>query len=92
MFEWKSWLGFAIAGVIAIVAALATVVIIAVIVRQASRRRKGAQPLLSKARYPFRLLVLIVAVWIAFALTFPDPAWKPDLNHALLIVAIIAAT
>ena len=100
MFEWKSWLGLGAAVAIALIVALAIIVITALVTRAASRRRAGAQMLLAKARHPYRILVLDVAVWIAVALTMPSDdwgtvpfaAWQADVNHAFLIVTIAIST
>jgi small-conductance mechanosensitive channel len=100
MFVWKSWLGLGIACTIAIVAALVIILVVAVIARGAARRRRGAQLILSKARHPFRILVLIVALWIAVTFTLPDVAWPglPEVrwhsyvNHLFLILTIAAST
>ena len=62
MFEWKSWLGLGVAIVIAVVSALIVILVTALITRGAARRRAGAQLVLAKARHPYRLLVLLVAV------------------------------
>jgi small-conductance mechanosensitive channel len=100
MFEWKSWLGLGAAAGIAVVAALIVILLTAVIAHGAARKRAGARLILSKARHPFRLLVIIVALWIAVAFTLPDVIWKPftvvrwhhDVNHLFLILTIIVAT
>jgi small-conductance mechanosensitive channel len=100
MFVWKSWLGLGVAAVIAIAAALVVIVVVALISRSASRRRSGAKLILGKARHPFRLLVLVVAIWIAVDFTLPDanwfqvPAlrWHARVNHGFLILTIIVAT
>ncbi|HEY5229906.1 MAG TPA: mechanosensitive ion channel domain-containing protein [Galbitalea sp.] len=100
MFEWKSWIGLGVAVVIALVAAVIFLVIIASLTRAASRRREGAQLLLTKARHPFRLLALDVAVWIAVVFTMPDAnwgtitfaRWQADVDHAFLILTIVIST
>ncbi|HMH59486.1 MAG TPA: mechanosensitive ion channel domain-containing protein [Galbitalea sp.] len=100
MFVWKSWLGLGAAIAIALVVALAVIVITAILTRAASRRRKGAQMLLAKARHPYRLLVVDVAVWIAVAFTIPDEnwgtisytTWHGYVHHAFLIVTIAIST
>ena len=92
MIEWKSWAGLGIAVLIAIVLALVVVVLTALITRGAGRRREWPHLLASKARHPYRLLVLVVGVWIAVALTLPDKQWRDDVNHAFLIVTIALAT
>jgi len=100
MFEWKTWLGLGLAVIIAVVAGLVVILFTAVIARGAARRRAGAQLILSKARHPFRLLVIIVAIWIAVTFALPDQnwlavssaAWHAGVSHAFLILAIIAST
>jgi len=100
MFDWKTWLGVAAAAAIALVAALVVILITTLITRGAARRRVGAQLILSKARHPFRFLVIVVALWLGVAFTLPnetigpDPAWKWHgyVNHAFLIVTIVAST
>lgn len=92
MLEWKSWLGLAVAAAIAVVAALIVIVIVALITRGAARRRAGAQLVLAKARHPFRILVVVVALWIAVAFALPEPTWRKDVNHAFLIVTIVVST
>ena len=96
MFVWKSWLGLGAAVAIALVVALAAIVITALITRAASRRREGAQLLLAKARHPYRLLLIVVGLWIASAFTFPTVAGWPNLpsqvNHGFLIATIILST
>ena len=100
MFVWKSWLGLGAAVAIALVVALAVIIITALVTRAASRRREGAQMLLAKARHPYRLLILGVALWIAVAFTMPDEnwgaissaAWHAGVNHGFLIVTISLST
>jgi small-conductance mechanosensitive channel len=100
MFEWKSWFGLGVATLIALAVALIVIVITALISRGAARRRKGARLILSKARHPYRLLVLVVAAWIAVTFTLPDenwfavPAarWHADVNHVFLIATIAVST
>jgi small-conductance mechanosensitive channel len=100
MFEWKSWLGLGAATTIAIVGALVIIVITAVISRGAARRRKGARLILNKARHPYRLLVLVAALWIAVAFALPDEnwlglasaRWHSDVNHVFLIATIAVST
>jgi small-conductance mechanosensitive channel len=100
MFEWKSWLGLGIAVLIALVAALVVILVTTVVTRGAARRRTGAQLILSKARHPFRFVVIVVAEWIAVAFALPDEnwmhvtssVWHADVNHLFLILTIIAST
>ncbi len=100
MFDWKTWGGLALAVALAVVAGLVVILFTAIIARSAARRRSGAQLILSKARHPFRFLVLVVAVWVAVAFALPNQTigtatawlWHSYVNHAFLIVTIVAAT
>ena len=80
-FVWKSWIGLPIAVVIALVVALVILGILSVVMRVASKRREWPTALASGARHPFRLLVAIIAVWIAVTFTFPDPEWAGSVNQ-----------
>jgi small-conductance mechanosensitive channel len=92
MLVWKSWIGLGVASAIALIAALVVLLIVALITRGAARRREGAQLILAKARHPFRILIVVVALWIAVAFALPEEAWRADVNHGFLIVTIIVAT
>jgi small-conductance mechanosensitive channel len=92
MFEWKSWVGLGAAVAIAIVVALIVIVISALVTREAVKRRESTALLFSKVRIPYRLLVIIVAVWIAVAFTLPEEAWRGAVNHAFLILTIATST
>src|ERR1019366_3048689 len=91
MFEWKSWIGLATAVGIALVAAILIILITALITHRASKRYDWARVLVSKARYPYRLLVLIVGLWTASSFTFPDATWGSRVDHIFLIVTIALA-
>ncbi|WP_235014942.1 hypothetical protein [Microbacterium sp. SLBN-154] len=86
---WQEWLQFAIAMVIAVIGAIAVALMVTGAMRLFVRRRQWPASLITRARRPFRAFVLVIALWIAIAVTFPDPAWKPALNHAMTIVTII---
>ena len=94
MFDWKSWIGLGIALGIAIVAALVVIAITALVIRPARKRREGARFLFDKVRAPYRLLVTVVAIWIAVAFAFPisDKALRSMVNHGFLILTIMVAT
>ena len=85
MFDWHSWLGLAVAVAIALVAALAVAVVTKLIVLAATKRREWPRALTTKARHPYRLLLVVIAVWIAISLTMPGMAW---VNHLFLILLI----
>ncbi|MGJ8720262.1 MAG: mechanosensitive ion channel family protein [Salinibacterium amurskyense] len=71
MFEWKSWLGLAIAVLIALVAVIIFVGIVALIVRGVAHLRPGVYETLAQARQRLRVLAAIIAVWIAVSVTLP---------------------
>lgn len=85
MFDWHSWLGLAVAVAIALVAAFAVAVVTKLIVLAATKRREWPRALTTKARHPYRLLLVVIAVWIAISLTMPGMAW---VNHLFLILLI----
>ncbi len=89
--DWRPWIDFATAVIVALVAAVVVVAVLAAVVRGVGRRRPGAARLVRTARPAFRVLLLVVALWIATASAFPLPDWKPPLAHGFLL-ATIAAT
>lgn len=91
MFEWQSWIGLPIAIAIALVVVFVVSVIVAVVARIAARTREWPNALRTKSRFPFRVLIAVIAVWIAVALTLPEQEWREVLNHAFLIATIASA-
>jgi len=85
MFDWHSWWGLAASIAIALVAALVVAVITKLIVRGATKRREWPRALTTKARHPYRLLLVVIAVWIAVNFSMPGMA---EVNHAFLIALI----
>jgi small-conductance mechanosensitive channel len=92
MIGWKSWPGLAIATVIGLALAVVIIVVTSIITRVAARRREWPKALRSSARFPYRLLLLIIAAWTAVALALPDQAVRGTVNHAFLIGTIAAGT
>ena len=85
MFDWHSWLGLAAAVAIGLAAALIVAVITKLVVVAATKRREWPRALTSKARHPFRLLLVVIAVWAAISFSMPGMEW---VNHAFLIALI----
>jgi small-conductance mechanosensitive channel len=85
MFDWHSWWGLAAAVAIALAAALVVAVITKLIVVAATKRREWPRALTTKARHPYRLLLVVVALWIAINFSMPGMAW---VDHAFLIALI----
>jgi small-conductance mechanosensitive channel len=87
-FVWRSWLGVAVAGVAAIVIVLIVVGVILLVVRVIARRRPGIYEALAPIRPRFRLMLALVAVWIAVDATLPMRDWLPAIDHVFLIAVI----
>jgi small-conductance mechanosensitive channel len=97
VFDWKSYGGLAIASGIAIVAAFVVIVVTALIVRVASRHHNWGRVLASTARHPYRLLMLVIALWIAVTQTLPnettaDKAQQAHAHHFFVIATIAVST
>jgi small-conductance mechanosensitive channel len=92
MFEWKSWLGLAVAVGIALVGALILIVLTALIVRLTSRRREWGRVLTSRARHPYRLLLVIIGLWTAASAALPVRTYWHLINHGFQILVIGVAT
>lgn len=93
----QSWLWLAVAVATALVAAIAVSTIAAVIVRLGARRLAWPRALARRARWPFRVVVLVIVLWIAVAISFPyggddgGDGGRALVNHAFTI-ALIAAS
>jgi small-conductance mechanosensitive channel len=91
VFELRSWPGLAVACVLAIVAAVIVTAIVGIPFRAIARRKDWAKLLITRVRIPFRAVILVVALWIAVAISLPadvDKGWRDSLHHAFLIAAI----
>jgi small-conductance mechanosensitive channel len=88
MFDWHSWMGVAAALVIALVAALVVAAVTRLIVRAATRRRDWPRALTTKARHPYRVLLAVIACWVAVNVTLTDAEWLGHLDHFFLIATI----
>jgi small-conductance mechanosensitive channel len=85
MFDWHSWMGIAAAQLIALAAVVVVAGVTKLIVLAATKRREWPRALTTKARHPYRLLLLVAASWIAVQLTAPGYGW---VNHGYLIAMI----
>ncbi|MCX7522952.1 mechanosensitive ion channel [Microbacterium sp. STN6] len=93
MFELRSWLGLLVACLAAIAAAVIATVIVSAVVRLIARREAWARLLSARARAPFRVLLMVIALWAAFSISMPahfDSGWAGSLHHLLLIATIAA--
>ncbi|MGV8969933.1 MAG: mechanosensitive ion channel family protein [Microbacteriaceae bacterium] len=87
-FDWTSWLGFACALGIALVASMVVIIFVTIVARTAGKHRDWPRSLIKTARYPFRALVLTLSAWAATATSFPEPVWRPIILQAFLITTI----
>jgi len=90
LFEWISWLGLAVAVLIALVAVVIFIGIVSLLVRGIARLRPGVYDTLAQTRQRLRVLVAIIAVWIAVSITLPAEDWRDALDNVFLVLAIAA--
>ncbi|MBX9246180.1 mechanosensitive ion channel [Actinotalea ferrariae] len=83
----------AIAG--ALILALVVAEVLAAVVRAVGRRTWLAENLSRRARRPLRAVLVVAFVWLALRFVTdppPDgPAWRPTVEHVLLIALIVGA-
>src|SRR5690554_2745481 len=91
MFEWVSWLGVAAAAAIALVAAAVVILIVTGVAAAFGRRYQFVRNLTRWGRMPFRVLVVVIALWFAVGQTLPDRELWPYVSHGFLIGVIIVA-
>jgi small-conductance mechanosensitive channel len=87
------WLTFAIALAAAVVGALVFTAVVALIVRLVSRRMAWPRELIAHARRPFRVIVLVVALWIATTIAVPfapGESGREYINQGFTIFTIAA--
>ncbi|QCB95215.1 mechanosensitive ion channel [Cellulomonas shaoxiangyii] len=67
--------------------------LVGLLVRRVAPRSAIAAELSRRARRPLRVALLVVSVWVALRLsTDRSDAWRPGVEHALLIALIVALT
>ncbi|WP_271986078.1 mechanosensitive ion channel family protein [Pseudoclavibacter terrae] len=87
------WLAFVISLALAVAAAVALTAAVALVIRLVAKRMRWPEPLVRHTRRPFRVVVLIIALWIAVAVAFPasgEGSWREVIYHALTICVIAA--
>jgi len=82
------WIRFVVAILIVVVAVLAVSAVASLTVRAIARRRDWAAILIERARWPFRSLLLVIGLWIAVRIAFPEQEELPALEHLALILVI----
>lgn len=85
----RSWPTFAIASVTALVVGFVVVGIAALIVRGIARRRRWQGNPVAHLRIPFRVLVIVILLWVAFSITWPGSLGH-SISHGFQILAIVA--
>lgn len=93
MFVLRSWPGLAVACVLAIIAAVVVTAVLGVVFRAIARRAAWAALLIVRVRIPFRILLTVIVLWIAVAVTLPpevSPGWRAAIQHTFLILTIAA--
>ncbi|TQL46785.1 small-conductance mechanosensitive channel [Homoserinimonas aerilata] len=89
---WGPWLGTLLAIAVAVVAVVVLVLLVRLVVALASRRAPWMGLLLQRMRHRWRFLLLVVALWVACAVSAPaDLPWWPALSRVFLIVVILTA-
>ncbi|MBF0672554.1 MAG: mechanosensitive ion channel family protein [Salinibacterium sp.] len=91
MFEWVSWPGMVAAAAIALVAAAIVILIVTGVAAAFGRRYQFVRNLTRWGRMPFRVLVVVIALWFAVGQTLPDRELWPYVSHGFLIGVIIVA-
>jgi small-conductance mechanosensitive channel len=74
-----------------IVAAFIVAAVIGAITRAVGRGSPVAADLARRSRRPLRSLLVVIGVWIGLRQSTDSSAWVIDVEHALLIVLIVAA-
>lgn len=90
---WEYLFEFFIALGICLIVALAIVVIVSLIGKLVRKRAQWPDDLITFAQTPFRVLVILLAVWLATAATFPFPeddnsGWRHAFNQLMTIAVI----
>jgi len=89
-FVWRSWAGFGLAVLIALTIVILIIAIVSTAAKLVARRRPGIYATLSALRHRLRILLALISLWVAVALTLPERDWMPVLNQ-LFLIAVIAA-
>ncbi len=80
----------------AVVVALLVAVLIGALVRTVAKRSALAADLARRSKRPLRAVLIVIAVWVALAISVSDADWETSwmraIGHVLLIALIAAAT
>src|SRR6478735_7188084 len=80
----------------AVLVALLVAVLIGALVRTVAKKSALAADLARRSKRPLRAVLIVIAVWVALAISVPDADWESSwmraIGHVLLIALIAAAT
>ncbi len=88
--DWPLLIDLGIALLAALVAVVLVVAVISLIVRLVARRWAGVYATFGPSRRRFRILLLIIAVWIALAIALPEEYWLDVYTRVFVIITIAA--
>ena len=92
MISWQTWIGTLVAIVLALVAVALVALIVRLVVAVVARRLEWMRDLHSRTSIRFTLLLTVVWLWVACAVTAPRlQEWWPALSHTFLVAVILAA-
>ncbi|WP_084076886.1 mechanosensitive ion channel family protein [Demequina sp. NBRC 110057] len=83
-----SWLDHGITAAIAVLFAVAVAGAVEVTVRLIACRKAWAADLMTKARNPFWLLIVVLGAWAGLHAAAPEGTWTPAVSRVLSIAAI----
>lgn len=88
------WISFAITVAICLAAAAVFAAAVSLATRLLARKQAWPEGLVHRLRAPFRVLLLLIGLWVAVALAFPaasEGEWMPVIEQ-LLTMSVIAAS
>lgn len=91
MFELTGWALLAAALALAALMVIVIVGVIALATRLTARRWPGVYRTFGPARRRLRVLLFVIAAWIAVALTLPEPSWLPAAHQGFTIAVIVTS-
>ncbi|MCR6690601.1 mechanosensitive ion channel domain-containing protein [Cellulomonas sp.] len=74
------------------VAAFIVAALVAAVVRRVGHRTTVAADLTRRSRRPLRVVLVVIAVWVALLVSTDDAGWRRVAVHGLLIALIVAAS
>ncbi|MER7798204.1 mechanosensitive ion channel domain-containing protein [Microbacterium sp. NPDC096154] len=87
----EPWPAFIVALLVCVLGAVLLTAVLALSMRLIARRRTWPRELITHARTPFRMMLIVLATWIAVVARFPEREWMPGISQGLSIAAIVVA-